>query len=95
MGWCQLRCRRRRLDQLLELLLLLVHAVDPAEGDWVVVVLDGPPAAGDGVVIVPLVRLDQATLAVYILKKTNLTLDFFMLRAPQGWGMAREFVTSG
>ena len=53
---------------LLLLLLLLVDAVDPAEGDWMVVVLHGLPAAGDGVVIVPLVRLNQATLAVYFYK---------------------------
>jgi hypothetical protein len=70
-GRGQLRGRRRRLDQLLMLLLLLlllVDAVDPAEGDWMVVVLHGLPAAGDGVVIVPLVRLNQATLAVYFYK---------------------------
>ena len=48
--------------------MLFRHAVDAPEGDGVVGVLDGPPAPGDGVVIVPLVRflLNQATLAVNI-----------------------------
>ena len=50
------------------LCLLFRHAVDAPEGDGVVRVLHGPPAPGDGVVIVPLVRflLNQATLAVNI-----------------------------
>ena len=43
---------------------LLVNAVDPPERDRLVVVLYVLPASGDGVVIVPLVRLGVEALTV-------------------------------
>lgn len=62
MGWTQLRCGGCSLDQLG----LLVDAVDPPEGDRLVVVLDVPPAPGDGVVVVPLGRFSKAlTVVIY------------------------------
>jgi len=66
-GGSELGCGGRGLDQLG----LLVDAVDPPEGDRLVVVLDVPPAPGDGVVVVPLGRVRQATLTVVICRITE------------------------
>ena len=75
--------------------LLFRDTVDAPEGDGVVGVLDGPPAPGDGVVIVPLVSflLNQATLAVNICNlKHKLTcvkgtsINSWLSRFSVAWG---------